>query len=220
MFKTELHCHSDDISMCARVSVNDIIEKFHGAGYSSLVLTNHFNKDTMNAHSPNDWCGFIDKYVAAYEKLKKAAEGKLNIILGMELRFNANINDYLVFGITEKFLKKNEGMFDMSLKDFRRIANENGCLVVQAHPFRFGMTVTDPANLDGVEVRNGHMGHNSNNDIAKAWAEKYSLIQTSGTDFHYKDVPANSGIMTDEEIVSSEQLVSILKSGNYTLIEE
>ena len=40
----------------------------------------------------NDW---IDKYLNGYYILKKEAEGKLNILLGMELRFDENINDYL-----------------------------------------------------------------------------------------------------------------------------
>jgi hypothetical protein len=63
------------------------------------------------------------------------------------------------------------------------------------------------------------MGHDSRNDIAEAWANKFSLIKTSGTDFHYADVPANAGILTENEITTMDELVDVLKSGNYELVK-
>ena len=63
MFKTELHCHSNDISACARVSTQDIIKKFYSAGYSTIVLTNHFGKGTYEHVGANTWDEWIDKFV-------------------------------------------------------------------------------------------------------------------------------------------------------------
>ena len=100
MFKTELHCHSKSISQCARVSNEEIIEKFTEAGYTTLVLANHFTEGTQNNHGcQGDYQAFVTKFLNAYEDLKKDAEGKLTVLLAMELRFNENSNDYLVFGI-------------------------------------------------------------------------------------------------------------------------
>lgn len=220
MFKTELHCHSMDISECARVSVDDIIKKYTEAGYSTLVLANHLNRGTMKFNQTEQWKEFIEKYWSAYEKLKERAQGKLNILPGAELRFNENVNDYLLFGISKEFLLKYENMLELNPEKFHKIAKENGVLFVQAHPFRNGMTIVNPCHLDGVEVFNGHKGHDSRNEIAYAWAEKFNLIKTSGTDFHYNDVPANAGIITDFEITSLDMLVSTIKEGNYTLIKD
>ena len=219
MFKTELHCHSNDISACARVDADIIIEKFTSAGYSTLVLANHFNSSTYTHNKCESWNEWIDKYIGAYNLLKEKAKGKLNILLGMELRTNENINEYLVFGVTEKFLRENENIFKMNIWDVHKLTSENGMLLIQAHPFRDSMTVTNPKALDGVEVFNGHMGHDSRNDIAEAWANKFSLIKTSGTDFHYADVPANAGILTENEITTMDELVAVLKSGNYELVK-
>lgn len=219
MFKTELHCHSNDISACARVDADIIIEKFTSAGYSTLVLANHFNSSTYTHNKCESWNEWIDKYIGAYNLLKEKAKGKLNILLGMELRTNENINDYLVFGVTEKFLRENENIFKMNIWDVHKLTSENGMLLIQAHPFRDSMTVTNPKALDGVEVFNGHMGHDSRNDIAEIWANKFSLIKTSGTDFHYADVPANAGILTENEITTMDELVAVLKSGNYELVK-
>lgn len=218
MFKTELHCHSMDISECAQVSVDDITKKYTEAGYKTLVLSNHLNYTTMLHHNCESWQAFVEKFYSAYERLKECAKGKMNILFGAELRFNQNINDYLLFGITKEFLLDNEGLFDMNPESFHKIAKENGILFVQAHPFRNSMTVVAPYYLDGVEAFNGHKGHDSRNEIANAWAEKYGLIKTSGTDFHYNDTPASAGILTDYEITSMTQLVQTLKDGSYTLI--
>lgn len=219
MFKTELHCHSMPMSLCARVDNDVIIEKYLNAGYSTIVLANHFNQGTINGHGFKSYKEFADAYIGAYKSLKEASRGKLEILLGMEMRFNRNINDYLVFGIDEDFIYNNPSAFDMSIDSYHKLVNSYGGLLIQAHPFRNDMTVVPPYLLDGVEVFNGHMGHDSRNDIANMWADKHSLIKTSGTDFHYADVPVNAGIMTSEKITDMKMLVEILKSGNYTLIK-
>jgi hypothetical protein len=218
MFKTELHCHSLEISECARVNSSDIVKKYVAGGYTTLVLANHFSSGTMRYNKAENWVDFVEKFVGAYEKLKQEAQGKINILLGAELRFNQNSNDYLLYGITKNFLLEHPEIFELNPDKLSPILRENGILFVQAHPFRNGMTVVRPNLLDGVEVFNGHMGHDSRNEIADAWADKYKLIKTSGTDFHYNDVPTNAGILTGNEITSMEQLVDILKSGKYELI--
>ena len=220
MFKTELHCHSNDVSACARVDVDTIIKRYTEGGYTSLVLTNHLSIYTYDYIKPTDWNDFIDKFVGGYKKLKEAAGEKLNILFGMELRFKNSCNDYLVFGVTEEFLRAHEDLLDMYPEKFHNICKENGYLFIQAHPFRNWMSVTPPDQVDGVEVFNGHKGHDSRNDIANMWADKFNLIKTSGTDFHYADVPTNAGIMTEYEIKDINTLIDTLKSGNYTLIKE
>lgn len=220
MFKTELHCHSKSVSECASVSNEEIIEKYTNAGYTTLVLANHFNLGTQYFHKcENSYDDFITAYLKGYEDLKKDAKGKLNVLLGMELRFKENSNDYLVFGITEEFLRNNDVLYNMNPESFSKLARENGILFIQAHPFRNSMTIVRPQFLDGVEVFNGHMGHDSRNEIAEAWADKFNLIKTSGTDFHYNHVPANAGILTENEITDMDALIKILKSGEYKLIK-
>lgn len=221
MFKTELHCHSKSVSECARVSNEEIINKYTEAGYTTLVLANHFNLGTQRFHKcENSYQDFVTAYIKGYKDLKRDAEGKLTVLLGMELRFTQNINDYLVFGITEEFLRAHDELYLMNPESFSKLARENGFLFIQAHPFRNSMTVTPPHLLDGVEVYNGHKGHDSRNDIAEMWADKFGLIKTSGTDFHYNHVPANAGILTEEKIEDMDTLVATLKAGNYELIRE
>jgi hypothetical protein len=107
----------------------------------------------------------------------------------------------------------------MTLKTFSALARENGILVVQAHPFRYRMTVVPHQYLDVIEAFNGHIGHDSRNFLANALALKYGLLRTSGGDFHHPHQPSDvAGITTDVPVTSMEQLTEILKSGNHSLI--
>ncbi len=224
MFKTEMHCHTADVSECARMDVDTLVRRYIEEGYSSVVLTNHFAVFTYNYLKCDNWQDWINKYIYGYEKLKQAAKDKLNIILGAEVRFNGDPNDYLLYGLSESFLREHEFIFNMTLSSFRPIAEGAGVLIVQAHPFRDNMRIVDPKLLDGVEIHNGSIGgyyaHDSRNDMARAWANKFPLIKTSGTDLHYPNDKINSGIRTKEKIESAAQLACVLKSGEYEIIEE
>ena len=214
-YKTELHCHSEDASDCSHESAEGIVEKYLAAGYSTICLTNHFGP---GEHDETDWVSKVDKLFYAYEKLVKVSEGWLNIIMGMELRVTKNHNDYLVFGFNRKFLLDRPDLLKMTIGQFTSKARTQGILTIQAHPFRYGMTTVRPDQIDGVEVFNGHFGHESNNDIAESWAKKHRLIQTSGTDHHDKHHIPNGGIETDSPIRTPEELIAVLKSGNYRLL--
>ncbi len=216
-YKTELHCHSRDASGCANECAEGIAEKYISAGYTTVVLTNHFSPSNGDE---NRWEEKIEKRWNAVEKLRAAAGDRLNILMGLEVRFYENWNDYLVFGLEKEHLISNRDFLKMGIKAFSAMARENGILVIQAHPFRFDMTVTRPELIDGIEVYNGHPWHNSNNDIALAWAEKYGKIQTSGTDHHDVVHVPRGGILTDFPITSVGGLIEVLKSGEYELIRE
>ena len=218
MFKTELHCHSAGISFCASVTVDEIVEKYVRAGYTSILLTNHFESGTMRRHGCEDYGAFLEKFVEEWKKLRDAAAGRLNVLFGAELRFDGNINDYLLYGVTPEFLLAHPDVFSMSPETFSHIAREAGILFIHAHPFRNGMKVINPQYLDGIEVFNGHIRHDSRNDVASMWAKKYGLIKTSGSDMHIHVDQPDAGIMTESPITSVEQLASVIRSGKYTLI--
>ena len=218
MYKTELHCHSKEVSPCSTEDVESLVEIYEKAGYSTVILTNHYSSPVYKHFGYTDINEYVDNLFDTVEKMKKVANGKFEVLLGIEIRFNENCNDYLCFGVTEEFLRSNPQVFEMSVGEFHNICRENGWLLVQAHPFRNGMCVVHPDCLDGIEVYNGHVGHHSRNFIAKEWAKEYNLLQTSGTDLHYKTVPATGGILTDEKITSISQLIETIKNGNYTLL--
>ncbi len=216
MFKTELHAHTAPVSPCANLSPAEVAERYIAQGYSTIVVTNHYC-DYVIESAGDTWQEKIDYYLSGYRKMKEYAGDRLHVILGCELRFEGSANDYLIFGLTEEFLINNPDLHRMGLKRFSELAHANNLLIVQAHPFRNGMNVTAPEYLDGIETFNGHVGQNSRNPIADAWAKYHGLIRTSGTDFHHPHQTGVAGILTKLPITSGFGLLSVLRSGDYHL---
>ena len=215
-FKTELHAHTSEVSPCGHVTAPEVADRFIKEGYSSLVITNHYSAYIIN-NLTGTWREKMDYYMHPYYLMREHAGDRLHVILGCELRFEGNINDYLIYGITEEFLRENPDLHKMSLRSFAPLARENGFLVVQAHPFRNGIEIVPPELLDGMETFNGTPSYDGRNTIADAWAKRYDLIRTSGSDFHNPDQFGTGGILTSAAIRTGEELVAVLKSGDYTL---
>lgn len=215
-YKTELHAHTCEVSPCADLTAKEVADRYIADGYTSLVITNHYTENIIQ-NAGETWEERIRYYLAPFYLMKEYADKRLNVLLGCELRFTESFNDYLILGLTEEFLISHPDLHLMTLKSFSALAHENGLLIVQAHPFRNGMRIMPPEYLDGIETFNGHRGHDSRNPIADAWAKRHGLIETSGTDFHHPHQSGVAGILTDEPIVSMEQLVETLKNGNYLL---
>lgn len=217
-YKTELHAHTSEVSRCAHICGEELVNLYEKAGYSTVVITDHMSKRTFPVVKKRKWDEYVYDYLIGYNAAKKAAEGRLNIILGMEISFYENDNDYLVYGVDEKFLRHHPNMLEMGINKFSDIARRSGLIVVQAHPFRDHMTVIKPGIVEGIEIFNAHPGHDSRNDIARMWAEKYGYkIKTSGSDFHEISHGARGGIVTDFEIKDNTDLLKALR-GEFELI--
>lgn len=223
-YKTELHCHSAGVSACARIKPAEIVEKYVAAGYSTVVLTNHLSFVTFSPdyyHGSFDWQDKMDYYLDGYYRLKEAAGDRLHILLGAEARiYEHEAADYLIYGATEDFLRTHPFLLDTDFSAFSRCVRAAGLFLVQAHPFRDHMVVTEPKELDAIEVYNGNEHCSSRNDMAEIWADRLHIKKTSGSDLHRPTDTACAGIRTEAPITTNEELLSVLRSGNYTLIKE
>ncbi len=220
MFKTELHCHMN-FSGCSNVSAAELVEKYVAAGYSTVVITNHFNDWYIRREG--GFSTLVENYFAAVEEVRAAAGDRLNILLGMELSLRCMPNDFLLYGLTREAVEQMEPLLDCRPWQVRDFMHGIGGIMIEAHPFRYGMTVVNPDEVDGLEVFNGHPGQNSHNEVAKHWALYWaehhrrdgSYILTSGTDHHDSWHTPVGGIETEDEITSMDGLLAVLKSGNY-----
>ena len=217
MMKIELHIHTTGFSYCGKLSVAEIVELYSQAGYDAIVITNHFNSISRKWFEERGGVDYLKSY---FDILRQGVElGKKHNLLvlgGFELRFNENANDYLVYGMTEEMCQDYEKIFAMTPKEFKEFADERGILFYQAHPFRNGITVVSPESLFGMEVLNTHPRHDSRNDIALAWAEKYGLHKIAGSDCHQTVDVGTSAIFTDHPVKNMDDLVYVLKNDLYT----
>ena len=223
-FFTELHAHTSDTSRCGEVCAKDLVALYKAAGASTVVMTDHLSPSTFEAYKGTDlsWAEKIDIFLQGYRNAKAAAGDELTVLLGMELRFDrkGDNNDYLVYGVTEEFLYQNPALLKMRLASFSKLAHKNGLLMFQAHPFRNGMHIVNPEYLDGVEIYNACVRHNSRNAIAEKWAKLHKLRGSAGSDFHRAEDVARGGILTDKKIETNADLLEVLKSGNFTVYKK
>ena len=137
---------------------------------------------------------------------------------GAELRFEAdnNNNDYLVYGLTEEFFFSNPQLTQWRLKEF--VAQKpQEALVYQAHPFRNGCCPMRREYLFGLEVFNGHGGHDNRNGLALQLARMEHYHAISGSDAHYEQYLCAGGILTDGDVNTPQELLQALTQDAYCL---
>ena len=213
----ETHFHTADVSTCARIDALSAAELYKNAGYSGVVVTDHFSQDCLdNKYEGNSWKEKVDYFLRGYRNAKKLASDDFAVILALEARFE-NDNDYLVYGVDEDFLYENEWFTKMTIKQFKKLAEKNQLTVIQAHPFRIDSNITNPRYIDGIEIYNGNRRHDSSNNIAEMWAKKHGFITTSGSDFHEHEDLARGGIMLDRFVSDAKQFRAELLAGRYEM---
>ena len=222
-YKTELHLHSAEVSACGKATAEDIVNVYLEAGYTTLVLTNHFSpftytsgKEDLSYMTPEEKVEF---YINGFHALKNAAEGKLHVLFGMELYPMGRACDHLIYGMTEEFLRTHPDLMELPLATTSALVREAGMILCQAHPFRNDMKIGDPSLLDGMETHNAHTS-SFRNKIAEQWADEFGLIKIAGSDYHGTHHKAESGIATDCPITTNEELLEVLRSGNYKQIHK
>jgi len=214
-YKYETHFHTSETSPCGKVSALDGLHIYHNAGYTGIAVTDHYFDGFFEIQAAGCWKNKIDAFLKGYRNA--CDEGQklgMDIILGMEIRFTENENDYLVYGFDEDFLKENKELYALTLKEFRELIKGTGIIIVQAHPFRRYIIQAPPELIDGVEIHNGNPRHNSFNELAEEYARKNNLKMLSGSDFHQPQDAARGGIIVGHRINSPEVFVDTVMQDN------
>ena len=222
MPKYEMHIHTAECDLVAKVSGKEMVHLYQVAGYAGMVVTDHyfnifydgFAEEVAGASHQK----IIDRWLKGYYAARNEGEKiGFTVLPGAEVRFDGTTNDYLVYGVTEDFFYHAPLLNRLkNVKELLEVLPQEVC-VVQAHPFRENMTVCDPSPLFGIEIYNGGT-EKFRNELAKIYAEHYGKAMTSGSDFHGKNALARGGIITPEPIQTPQDLIQTLRSGNYETI--
>jgi len=213
IYKYDTHVHTAETSPCGKVKAEDVVKLYKNAGFSGIVVTDHYYSGLFKNSVHVTWKEKMRDYLKGYKiALEEGEKAGLKVILGVELSFTESFNDYLIYGITEDFLFEEGELYNLTLKEFRKIADKEGFLIYQAHPFRDMMERADPSLLDGVEVYNGHPYHMNRNDLALEFAKSNNLKMISGSDFHMTEALGRGGILTDAEVNNSIEFAGMLRT--------
>lgn len=213
-YKIETHAHTSPASPCADLKPHTVIERYAALGFDAVAITNHFCKHSFRV---DEFEAARDTVLADFYAAKEAGEKYgIKVILGMEMRFPENSNDYLLYGIDENDIK---ALYDLTSTDYvtfyKSFKNDKN-VILQAHPFRNGMELQDPQFLDGIETFNMHPAHNSRISFATRYAKEHPhFITTCGTDFHHDTHQGLGGILSKTLPKDSFELASLLKSRDY-----
>ena len=205
-FTSELHAHSFPVSPCSNFSPEEVVKLYTDAKVSSLVLTNHL--------TPANCENGADYYLGDYKRACEAAAGKINVILGVEIRFTENSNDYLIYGVSDEDIRYFTELIPYGIENFyRKVKNDNN-IIIQAHPFRNNITLAPRDSIDGIESLNIHPKHNARIGICTKYARDNNFLVTGGTDFHHPGHQALCLMRTQTEMKSSYDVASAIKSKN------
>ena len=211
-YKIELHAHTSPASMCGKVSPEEMIERFKKQGFNSVCITNHFMYDDAENEKK------ISAYLDDFHRAEKAgAENGVNVILGAEIRFSENNNDYLIYGFEETDLFEINSLLGQGIDNFYKKFKNDKNVIIQAHPFRDGMSRANSESVDGVEVFNMHPGHNPRIALAARFARENNLIISAGTDFHDPGYEGICAVMTKEPILNTYDIAKTIKSQDFVI---
>ena len=213
-YKTELHAHTTPVSGCSDIEPEQLVKIYKENGYDSVVLTNHFTTQLQGETVEEKVKWYLTDYDRCVEEGKRIG---LNVILGAELRFVENHNDYLIFGISPEELTDIYKMLPYGIDAFYKEYKNDKNIIIQAHPFRDGMESVKPCSLDGIEVFNMHPNHNSRIGLAAKYANENNMTAICGSDFHHFGQECLCGILTKKPLENSYDVSDVLKKQDYTM---
>ncbi len=229
-YVTEMHLHTLGNSRCGHTTPADIMALYSEAGYDGIVCTNHFNRYIYEEYlEGNTEKEKLAHFFRAFEELKayKEANGGPDVFFGVEvaigkddyhLKTNFDCAEILVYGITpDEFAANAVRITETDYEGLRGMANENGWLLYQAHPFRERTKRLKRKYLDGIEIYNANPRHANFNFLAALKARTQNLKVVAGSDFH-KPHDIGAATLFDRKPLNEKDLAALLKAGEYSVI--
>lgn len=207
MYLYETHLHTAPASGCARWSAAEAVRYYKVAGYAGIFITNHFLDDDIPEIRALPYAEQIQLYFADFEEgLRAGREVGLSVFSGVELSYKKT--DFLIYGLNKEWYLAHPEIDGMPIKDFLALAQQEGALVVHAHPFREAGSIDHirlyPRSVHGVEVYNANRSE-FENEMAAKYAENYGLLPFAGSDIHGKEQHGFRGGMRCKSPIVDEQ---------------
>lgn len=206
----ETHLHTSESSGCALTGAAEMARLYQAAGYTGIVITDHFINGNTAFDRRLPWNKWVDGLCTGYEAAK--AEGDrigLQVFFGWEAGYHGT--EFLIFGLDKQWLLEHPEIAECTIEEQYELVHAGGGIVIHAHPFRRAPWIKEPVlvpqYVDAVEVINAT--HNSAlshahvcpewNTLATAYAKQYDLPMTSGSDQH-RDYMVGGGMVFDRKI--------------------
>jgi len=220
----ETHMHTAEASACATGTGAEMVRAYADLGYSGVIITDHFFNGNSAISRRLPWKERVELLCRGYENaLEEGERTGIHVFFGWEYNFYGS--EFLTYGLDREFLLDHPDIMDWTVEKYINTVHENGGFVVHAHPFREAFYIPRirlfPDLVDGVEVINGGHLNPEFDSRAKEYAEKYGLLQLSGSDAHHADLIAGCGMAFDREIRTISEFIEAVKSRKgYRLLKD
>lgn len=225
MYLYETHVHSMNASLCAKCMPKELVRAYKEAGYTGLILTDHFVKGNTSVSRDLDWKKRMHMYYDAYLEAKEEGEKlDFDVFFGIEHHYEKG-KEILIYGITIEFLLEHPELETAPIEVYAKLVHENGGILIHAHPHRIRDYI-DPSFAprydvcDGIEVYNAADSLEIN-ELAVKDAIGLKKIMTSGGDVHkVNDEPkiGQAGMWFDRRLANAHAFVSALKNGDGQIV--
>jgi len=215
LYQFETHCHTAESSPCGVLTAAEVVDGMKEAGYMGTFITDHFYGRAFDrgpmAHL--SWEEKAHRYLAGYRAARRRGdEIGVRVLLGLEVQPEDSPFEFLVYGPDERFILEQGPFYKLPTPEFYRLMNENGFLVFQAHPYRFGLSPENPEYFDGIEIVNAQPRNQSRNRLALRFAQEHDIMIIAGGDVHMWDDIGRSGIMLPDTIYTVTDFLEYYKT--------
>ena len=195
----ETHLHTSEASACGGCSGADMARYYYAAGYTGIILTDHFFYGNTGVDRSLPWPEWVAGFCRGYESAKRAGdEIGLQVFFGWESSYQGT--EFLVYGLDKQWLLEHPEIRDASVEEQYLLVHAGGGIISHAHPFREEWYIPEirlfPEYVDAVEGINA--AHSSllapcrnkpeYNQMALNYAAQYDLPLTAGSDQHQKEM--------------------------------
>ena len=211
-FLYETHMHTCQGSACGRATGAEQARVYKEAGYTGIIITDHFFGGNTAIDRSLPWEERIDLFWRGYEEAREEGERiGLDVFFGLEQ--NIHFDEYLIYGLTREYMKAHPEMEHWNRHQQLEEVHKAGGCVIQAHPFRM-RDYMDRIRLglrycDGIEAANA--GNEPMDDArARLYAEEFGLLMTAGSDNHKGSGWPLYGVELEKRLTSIQDYVKII----------
>lgn len=205
--KFDMHCHTKEGSIDAKVSMESYVRRLIGLGYDGMLVTDH-----------NSYKGY-DRWNEIKKKMEHRTGKSFVVLKGIE--YDTRDAGHMLVILPEKIHTRLLEIRGMRLKHLEKIVHELGGILGPAHPygtgfFAFMRTRTGKLNehfmhkFDFVESFNA-CSKPLQNKLSRRLARKYKKPEFGGSDAHREHVIGAAYTIIDKNIRNNDDLIDAIR---------
>ena len=208
----ETHMHTCQGSACGKSRGREHIQYYRDAGYTGIIITDHFFGGNTAVDRSLPWEERIDLFFRGFEDAREEGDrAGLDVFFGYEQNFSGD--EYLIYGLDKAYMKSHPEMEHWTRRQQLEEVHRAGGCVVQAHPFRM-RDYMDRIRLgrgfcDAIEAANAG-NHPMDDARALRYGREMNVLMTAGSDNHCSPPKESYGVWLNERLTGIADYVRII----------